>query len=87
MNRLRVLKQRAGKGLIGVVRLDTQHTVINSVGTHKINDSGWYVCTGKNGGWHDGPFSKREAIQMAARWALPQKKLKMYINDVFVGYV
>jgi hypothetical protein len=72
MSRLQVLKQRAARGLCGVCKLDNGE---------------WFVGTGRGQGDCRGPFkSYREAIQYAAQWALPQKKLKMYINDVFVGY-
>lgn len=72
MNRLRVLKQRAARGWCGVC---------------KLND-GYWVGSGRGQGDCTGPFvSEREAILVASRWALPHKKLRMYVNDVFVGYV
>lgn len=58
MNRIRVLKKRANRGGCGVVRLDDQ----------------WYVVSGSGARWVgylDGPFSRREAIQQAARFVLP----------------
>lgn len=58
MSRLQQLKQRAAR---------------NQVGICKLSD-GWFVGTGR-GGWgdHSGPHSRREAIQIAARWALPSR--------------
>jgi hypothetical protein len=65
MSRLQRLKQRAARGQVGVCRLH----------------DGWFVGTGR-GGWgdHSGPHSKREAIQIAARWAMPAKKLIVTIT-------
>lgn len=65
MNRLQRLKQRAARGQVGVCKLK----------------EGWFVGTGR-GGWGDysGPHSKREAIQLAARWAMPTKKLVISIT-------
>lgn len=72
MSRLQVLKQRAARGECGV---------------HKLDNGEYLVGTGRGQGDCAGPFvSYREAVQFAARWALPQKKLKMYVNDEFVGY-
>lgn len=73
MNRLRILEQRAARGLCGVT---------------KLNDGSWWVGCGRGVGDCTGPFvSKREALLVAVRWAMPHKKLKMYINGEFVGYV
>lgn len=59
MNRLNTLKQRAARVQVGVCKLS----------------DGWFLGTG-SGGWGDcsGPHSRREAIQLAARWALPSKE-------------
>ncbi|MBX8556952.1 hypothetical protein K5D56_26315 [Pseudomonas cichorii] len=67
MNRLKTLKQRASRGQVGVCKLS----------------DGWFVATGR-GGWGDcsGPHSRREAIQLAARWALPSKKA---VFSIIVG--
>lgn len=73
MSRLQVLKQRAARGECGVFEARKRE---------------WLVGTGRGQGDCAGPFvSYREAIQFAARWALPHKKQKMYVNDMFVGYV
>ncbi len=61
MTRLRILKQRAARGQCGITRLH----------------NGWYVGTGRGGGDCYGPLTKREAIFMASRWALPKKPLIM----------
>ncbi|MGF6281840.1 hypothetical protein ABH908_000127 [Pseudomonas frederiksbergensis] len=65
MSRLQRLKQRAARGQVGVCKLS----------------DGWFVGTGR-GGWGDcsGPHSRREAIQIAARWAMPAKKLVVTIT-------
>lgn len=68
MNRIRVLKKRANRGGCGGVRLYDQ----------------WYVVSGSGAlwvGYLDGPFSRREAIQQAARFALPRSnKLQVTIG-------
>lgn len=72
MSRLQILKQRAARGMCGVCKLK----------------DGWWVGTGRGQGHCDGPFaSKREALLIASRWALPRKRLRMYVNGEFVGYV
>ncbi|MDF9778980.1 hypothetical protein [Pseudomonas baetica] len=65
MSRLQRLKQRAARGQVGVCRLQ----------------EGWFVGTGR-GGWGDysGPHSRREAIHIAARWALPAKSIDVTIT-------
>lgn len=64
MNRLRVLKQRAARGKAGVCR----------------NPDGWYAAHGR--GWGDccGPLSRRQAIQLAARWGMPTRAVKIVIT-------
>lgn len=58
MNRLRVLKQRANRGEVGVCKLS----------------DGWFVATGRSAlGDCTGPHTRREAILLASRWALPDK--------------
>lgn len=55
---MRILKKRANRGGCGIVKLDGE----------------WYVASGNGAlwvGYLDGPFSKREAIQMSARFAMP----------------
>lgn len=65
MSRLGVLKQRAARGQVGVCRLN----------------EGWFVGTGRgNWGGCSGPHSRREAIQIAARWALPTKNIEVTIT-------
>lgn len=64
MSRLQVLKQRAARGEVGIAKLH----------------DGWYVCTGRNGGWHDGPFTKRNAIFKASRWGMPHKKIEIQVT-------
>lgn len=59
MSKLKVLKQRAARGLVGIVKLR----------------DGWHIATGVNGGWSDGPFTKREATFKASRWAMPSKPI------------
>lgn len=65
MNRQRILLQRAARGAVGVAKLA----------------DGWFVSTGVNGGWCDGPFSRRQAIQLAARWAMPHTELRVIITS------
>jgi hypothetical protein len=65
MNRQRILRQRAGRGETGFCKLS----------------DGWYVGTGRNGGACSGPHSKREAVQLAARWAMPIPKLVITITS------
>lgn len=62
MNRLRILKQRASRSGVAVVRSQGQWLVANQ-----------YGC--------DGPFSRRQAIQLAARWAMPFPKLVFLISQ------
>lgn len=66
MNRQRILKQRAARGQVGVCRLK----------------EGWFVGTGR-GGWGgcSGPHSRGEAIQIAARWGLPSKKVVIHVTN------
>lgn len=64
MGRLQVLKQRAARGEVGVCKLS----------------DGWYVATGRGFGAHAGPYSRRKAIQTAARWALPVKDVEIKIT-------
>ncbi|UOW66368.1 hypothetical protein vBAspATola_25 [Aeromonas phage vB_AspA_Tola] len=66
MNRLRVLKKRANKMCIGVVKIDNKYYVAGSSGCRHV-------------GYLDGPFSKREAIHFAARMAPPSKPVKVTI--------
>lgn len=58
MNRLRLLKQRIRNA--------------GDVGVLKMNE-GFVVATGRFGGDCTGPMSKRAAIQMGARWAMPSR--------------
>jgi hypothetical protein len=58
MNRLRLLKQRIRNA--------------GDVGVHKMN-GGFVVATGRFSGDCTMPMSKRAAIQMAARWAMPNR--------------
>lgn len=70
MNRLRVLKQRAARGLCGVC---------------KLANGEWFIGDGRGQGDCAGPFaSYREAIQKAAHRALPYKRISMYINGIRV---
>lgn len=64
MNRVRVLKQRAARGKAGICR----------------NPDGWYAAHGR--GWGDcyGPLSRREAIQLAARWGMPSRAVKIVVT-------
>lgn len=64
MNRLRILRQRAARGLAGVAHLS----------------DGWWAAHGR--GWGDcaGPMSRREAIQLAARLAMPHRKITVRIS-------
>jgi len=56
LNRLRVLKQRVKRaGDVGVFR----------------SEDGYLVATGRFWGDCAGPFSRRTAILVASRWALP----------------
>jgi hypothetical protein len=64
MSRLKVLKQRAARGEVGVCKLQ----------------DGWFVATGRGSGDCAGPFSRREAIQAAARWALPYREAEIQIT-------
>ena len=64
MSRLQRLKQRAGRGEIGVTKLST----------------GWFVATGKGQGACSGPHTRREAIQEAARWAFPRKAVNLVVT-------
>ncbi|MNC05518.1 hypothetical protein D3C81_1787070 [compost metagenome] len=67
MNRLRVLKQRAARGLCGVCKLS----------------DGYWIGDGRGQGTCSGPFvSYREAIQAAAQWAMPYKRVSLYINGI-----
>lgn len=70
MNRLRVLKQRAARGLCGV---------------HEIRKGEWFIGDGRGQGDCSGPYkSYREAITAAAHRALPYKPVKLYINGIRV---
>lgn len=64
MNRLRILKQRANRGRAAVVKLH----------------DGWFAVSCR--GWGDcaGPMSRREAIQLAARWGMPPPTHKIVIS-------
>jgi CubicO group peptidase (beta-lactamase class C family) len=64
MSRLQTLKQRAHRGEVGVSRLR----------------DGWWVGTGRGQGNCSGPHSRREAIQIAARWAMPAKEVVVVIT-------
>lgn len=64
MNRLRVLKQRAARGTCGIAKLNGR----------------WHACTGLGGGDISPPMSRREAIHLAARWALPAKPIEIVIS-------
>lgn len=65
---MRILKKRANRGGCGIVKLDGE----------------WYVASGNGAlwvGYLDGPFSKREAIQMSARFAMPKgNNLKITVS-------
>lgn len=64
MIRLGTLKQRADRGQVGVCKLS----------------DGWFVGTGRGSrGDCSGPHSRREAIQLAASWSLPSKKVVVTI--------
>lgn len=62
MNRLRILKQRAARGRAGIVRLS----------------DGWYAAHGRGFGDCYGPVTRREAIQIAARMAIPSPRFRVY---------
>ncbi|MDO8415917.1 MAG: hypothetical protein Q7S87_06855 [Agitococcus sp.] len=66
MNRLRILKQRIRRG--------------NDVGISKLSD-GYAVCTGRFGGDCVMRLTKRAAIQMAARWAMPHRPQVVIITQ------
>lgn len=57
MSRLQILRQRAARGQCGTLR-----------------DKGkWFAATGRGQGYCSEGMSRREAIQLAARLALPRK--------------
>ena len=64
MNRLRILKQRAARGGSSALRLS----------------DGWFAAHGN--GWGDcaGPMSRREAIYLAARWAMPRRHIHIVVT-------
>ena len=64
MNRLRVLRQRATRAKICIVKLDDGYVVAHG--------HGWGNCSKV--------VSKREAILLASRWALPWKRHKMQVT-------
>lgn len=71
MNRLRVLKQRAARGLCGVF--------------YDPYKDEWLVGSGRGQGDCFGPFvSYREAIQAAARIGMPNKRISLYVNGIRV---
>lgn len=64
MNRLRVLKHRAKRGFATAVKYSR----------------GWGVASGLGQGDFAGPFTRRQAIQLAARWAMPAKRVMITIT-------
>lgn len=58
MNRLRVLKGRANRAGCSITKIDNKWFVVSNSGCRWV-------------GYLEGPFPKREAIQQAARFALP----------------
>jgi len=61
MNRLRILKQRAARGRAGIARLA----------------DGWYAAHGLGLGDCFGPVTRREAIQISARMAIPPCRIRV----------
>lgn len=70
MNRLRILKKRIARSKL-------------NVGISKLSD-GWYVGWGTNFNNSDcsGPHTRREAINVAARIAMPRKPMKVVISTI-----
>ena len=68
MNRLRVLKQRAARSQIGVCKVD--------FGQGKQ----WVAAHGHGWGCCSEGMTRRQAIQLAARWALPYSEQEMVIS-------
>lgn len=73
MNRMRVLKQRAMRGF---------GTAFHFTGCYSNMKPGWYVAWGTSffDSGYDGPMSKREAYQMAARASMPRKQNRVRIT-------
>ena len=64
MNRLRILKQRAARGMAGTAQLR----------------EGWFAHHGRGWGDCFGPMSRREAIQLAARLGMPSKRVEIKVT-------